>query len=122
VRKVLIVDDSRVLRLHLGRMMQALGWTTAEAENGRLALEALRADGEFVLALMDVNMPEMGGIECVKRVRVELPEHAVKVIMVTTEADSFLIADVLDGGADEFLMKPFTPENLRAKLQLLSLA
>jgi two-component system chemotaxis response regulator CheY len=119
---VLIVDDSRVLRLHLGRMMQALGWTTAEAENGRLALEALRADGEFVLALMDVNMPEMGGIECVKRVRVELPEHAVKVIMVTTEADSFLIADVLDGGADEFLMKPFTPENLRAKLQLLSLA
>jgi len=119
--KVLIVDDSRVLRMHLGIMMRAMGWQTDEAENGERALERLRADGSYELALMDVNMPEMGGIECVRRLRSELPGLAAKLMMVTTEADFSLIADVLEDGADEFLMKPFTRESLQAKLQLMSL-
>jgi two-component system chemotaxis response regulator CheY len=119
--KALIVDDSCVLRMHLGRMMQAMGWQIVEAENGKRALEALRIDSEFALALVDVNMPEMDGIECVRRIRLELPAHKLKVMMVTTEADFPLIEGVLADGADEFLMKPFTLENLRAKLQLLSL-
>ncbi len=119
--KVLIVDDSRVLRTHMSRLMRAMGWHTDEAENGKRALECLRADRSFELALMDVNMPEMNGIECVRRLRSELPELDMKLMMVTTEADSGLIADVLANGADEFLMKPFTRENLQAKLQLLSL-
>jgi two-component system chemotaxis response regulator CheY len=119
--KVLIVDDSRVLRMHLSRLMRAMGWHTDEAENGKCALERLHADHSFELALMDVNMPEMDGIECVRRLRSELPELDMKLMMVTTEADSNLIADVLANGADEFLMKPFTRENLQAKLQLMSL-
>jgi two-component system chemotaxis response regulator CheY len=120
--KALIVDDSRVLRLHMGKMMQEMGWKTAEAENGSLALDMLREDGDFTLALMDVNMPEMDGLECVRRLRTEMKDHTVKVMMVTTIADGNVIADVLDDGADEFLMKPFTPENLRAKLQILSIS
>jgi two-component system chemotaxis response regulator CheY len=119
--RVLIVDDSRVLRLHLAIMMRAMGWETDEVENGALALERLRADRSYDLALMDVNMPEMDGIECVRRLRSELPGRKTKLMMVTTEADFRLIADVLDNGADEFLMKPFTRENLQAKLQLMSL-
>jgi CheY-like chemotaxis protein len=71
--------------------------------------------------LMDVNMPEMDGLECVRRLRNELPELDTKLMMVTTESDSGLIADVLANGADEFLMKPFTRENLQAKLRLMSL-
>jgi len=93
--KALIVDDSKMLRLHLGRMMQAMGWSISEAENGRHALEMLRGDEEFTLALMDVNMPEMNGIECVRRLRTEL-QHKAKVMMVTTEADLHLIAGVLE--------------------------
>ena len=116
--KALIVDDSKMLRLHLGRMMQAMGWSISEAENGRHALEMLRGDEEFTLALMDVNMPEMNGIECVCRLRTEL-QHKAKVMMVTTEADLHLIAGVLEDGADEFLMKPFSPQSLREKLQLM---
>jgi two-component system chemotaxis response regulator CheY len=119
--KALIVDDSKMLRLHLGKMMRAMGWCTSEAENGAHALEVLRGDDEFVLALMDVNMPVMNGIECVRRLRAEFG-HKAKIMMVTTEADLHLIAGVLEDGADEFLMKPFTPENLRAKLQILSLS
>jgi len=119
--KVLIVDDSRVLRMHLSRLMRAMGWHTDEVENGKRALERLRADNSFELALMDVNMPEMDGLECVRRLRNELPELDTKLMMVTTESDSRLIADVLANGADEFLMKPFTRENLQAKLRLMSL-
>jgi two-component system, chemotaxis family, chemotaxis protein CheY len=119
--KVLIVDDSRVLRMHLGIMMRAMGWQIDEAENGARALERMRAGDTYELVLMDVNMPEMDGIECVRMLRSELPGLAAKVMMVTTEADFRLIADVLDKGADEFLMKPFTRENLQAKLQLMSL-
>ena len=119
--KVLIVDDSRVLRMHLGIMMRAMGWQTDEAENGARALERLHVDGSYALVLMDVNMPEMDGLECVRRLRNELPELDTKLMMVTTESDSRLIAEVLANGADEFLMKPFTRENLQAKLRLMSL-
>jgi two-component system chemotaxis response regulator CheY len=119
--KALIVDDSRVLRTHLGRIMRAMGWQTAETEDGSQALAALRAESEFDLALIDMNMPVMNGSECVRRIRSELPMHRVKVIMVTTEVDFPLIHELLRNGADEFLMKPFTPDNLRNKLELLSL-
>ena len=117
--KVLIVDDSRALRTHMSRLMRAMGWHTDEAENGKRALECLRADRSFELALMDVNMPEMNGIECVRRLRSELPELDMKLMMVTTEADHSFINQALDFGADEFLMKPFTPQSLREKLQLV---
>ena len=60
--KVLIVDDSRVLRMHLGIMMRAMGWQTDEADNGVRALECLRSNNTYELALLDVNMPEMDGI------------------------------------------------------------
>ena len=119
--RVLIVDDSRVLRSHLRGMMQALGWQTEEAENGLCALERLREGDDFELALVDVNMPEMNGIECVNRVRNELPEREMKLMMVTTESDFALIAEVLAQGADEFLIKPFSRENLLAKLRLMEL-
>ena len=119
--RVLIVDDSRALRVHLCMMMQSLGWQTEEAENGACALERLQRDKNFELALMDVNMPEMNGIECVRRLRRELPELDTKLMMVSTESDFPVIAEVLAHGADEFLMKPFTRENMLAKLRLMEL-
>jgi two-component system chemotaxis response regulator CheY len=119
--RVLIVDDSRVLRSHLSTVMQSLGWKTAEAENGRQALDALHKDGSYDLALMDVLMPEMDGIECLRRMRLELPGLAMKLMMVSTEEGFPVIAETLQQGADEFLMKPFTRENLVAKLRLMSL-
>jgi two-component system, chemotaxis family, chemotaxis protein CheY len=119
--KALIVEDSKVLRLHLRTIMQSLGWSTDEVENGKRALELLRGDSDFSLVLIDVNMPVMNGIECVRRVRSELPQLDLKLMMVTTESSFAMIAETLGNGADEFLMKPFTRENLLAKLSLMSL-
>jgi two-component system chemotaxis response regulator CheY len=90
-----------------------------EAKDGSDALAVLASEESFDLMLLDVNMPVMNGLECVKRLREARLGPAMKVMMVTTEADHSFITTALDNGADEFLMKPFTPESLREKMLLL---
>jgi two-component system, chemotaxis family, chemotaxis protein CheY len=119
--RTLIVDDSRFLRERLKQMLRPMGWEIEEAENGVEALNVLRGEAGFDLMLLDVNMPEMGGLECVRKLRAENIAPSMKVMMVTTEADSSFIVEALEYGADEFLMKPMTTESLRSKLLLLGL-
>jgi two-component system chemotaxis response regulator CheY len=120
--RTLIVDDSRFLRERLKQMLRPMGWDCEEAVDGADALEVLRRDSAFELMLLDVNMPEVDGLECVRRLRVEHMAPAMKVMMVTTEADASFIERALEYGADEFLMKPMTVESLQSKLLLLGLA
>jgi two-component system chemotaxis response regulator CheY len=96
-----------------------MGVACEEAVNGSDALSVLAAREEFDLMLLDVNMPVMNGLECVKALRDRRLGPEMKVMMVTTEADHSFITTALDNGADEFLMKPFTPESLREKMLLL---
>ena len=119
--RALIVDDSRFLRQWMQRAMQAKGWECAEAEHGQAALDVLREKGAFELMLLDVNMPVMNGLECVRELRASGAYAGMKVMMVTTEADSSFVATALQYGADEFLMKPVTDESLQSKLLLLGL-
>jgi two-component system chemotaxis response regulator CheY len=120
--RALIVDDSSFVREYLRALLQRMGVSCEEAVNGSEALTVLAAADAFDLMLLDVNMPEMNGLECVKALReAKLAEH-MKVMMVTTEADNSFISAALDNGADEFLMKPFTPESLREKMALLGFA
>jgi two-component system chemotaxis response regulator CheY len=120
--RALIVDDSSFIREYLRHLLQRMGVTCEEAVDGSDALSRLSAAGAFDLMLLDVNMPGMNGIECVKAVREAKLGPEMKVMMVTTEADNSFISAALDNGADEFLMKPFTPESLREKMALLGLA
>ena len=120
--RALIVDDSRFIRDYLRRLLHQMGITCEEAVNGSNALEVLAAAQAFDLMLLDVNMPVMNGLECVKALREAHLGPQMKVMMVTTEADNSLIAAALNNGADEFLMKPFTPESLREKMALLGFA
>jgi len=100
-----------------GLAMVGVAYTLAGA-----ALAVLTDEKEFDLMLLDVNMPVMNGLECVKALREAKMHPQMKVMMVTTEADNSFIATALDNGADEFLMKPFTPESLREKMMLLGFA
>lgn len=122
--RALIVDDSSFVREHLRRLLHRMGVACVEAADGSAALEVLSAqqDQEFDLMLLDVNMPVMNGLECVKTLRTAKLQPEMKVMMVTTEADNSFISRALDNGADEFLMKPFTQESLREKLMLLGFA
>jgi two-component system chemotaxis response regulator CheY len=118
----LIVDDSRFIRQYLRQLLEGMGMNCSEASDGFEALETLRESTQFDFMLLDVNMPRMSGLECVKQLREQQLQAPMKVMMVTTEADNSYICQALDYGADEFLMKPFTPECLREKLMMLGMA
>lgn len=121
--RALIVDDSRFMRAHLRQLLERLGVQCLEARDGLQALDLLRADdGAFDFMLLDVNMPRMTGLECVKQLRESALGPEMKVMMVTTECDNVFIEAALQHGADEFLMKPFTAEGLREKLAMMGLA
>ena len=119
--QALVIDDSRAMRLILGRMLRELGLDVAEAANGREGLDQL--DGGLLpeLVLVDWNMPVMTGIEFVDAVRRPPYSSAAKVVMVTTETEIPQVVRALEVGADEYVMKPFTKESIFEKLQLLGL-
>lgn len=120
--RALIVDDSSFIREYLRHLLDRMGVVCEEAVNGSDALTVLADKQEFDLMLLDVNMPVMNGLDCVKALREAKLGPEMKVMMVTTEADHTFITTALDNGADEFLMKPFTPESLREKMLLLGFA
>jgi len=119
--RALIVDDSSFIREYLRHLLDRMGIVCEEAVDGSEALTVLAAAQAFDLMLLDVNMPVMNGLECVKALREARLGPGMKVMMVTTEADHTFISTALDSGADEFLMKPFTSESLREKMLLLGL-
>jgi two-component system chemotaxis response regulator CheY len=120
--RALIVDDSRFIRQYMRQLLQGMGLSCEEAKDGNEALEMLRGALSFDFMLLDVNMPGMSGLECVKTLREAGLQPPMKVMMVTTEADNSYIRQALEYGANEFLMKPFTPESLREKLAMIGLA
>jgi two-component system chemotaxis response regulator CheY len=120
--RALIVDDSRFIRQYMRQLLERMDMSCEEAVDGREALDALVSGAAFDFMLLDVNMPGMSGLECVKELREAGLQAPMKVMMVTTEADNSFITRALEYGADEFLMKPFTPQSLREKLTMLGLA
>lgn len=120
--RTLIVDDSRFLRLHIRQLLEKLGMRCDEAADGPEALDRLRTGQAFDCMLLDVNMPGMNGLDCVRELRRAGLQPEMKVMMVTTEVDHSFIRQALEYGADEYLMKPFTPTSLREKLLLIGMA
>jgi two-component system chemotaxis response regulator CheY len=117
--RALIVDDSSFIREYLRHLLSRMDVVCEEAVDGSDALIVLARAQDFDLMLLDVNMPVMNGLECVKTLREKHLGPEMKVMMVTTEADHTFITTALDNGADEFLMKPFTPASLREKMLLM---
>ena len=120
--KALVVDDSRTIRMIIRRILVELGYEVCEASNGREALDVLKAEEAAVdLVLADWNMPEMNGLELVKQLR-RIPEYlSMKVIMVTTETEIAQMVSALEAGANEYVMKPFTKDILKEKLELVGI-
>jgi two-component system chemotaxis response regulator CheY len=119
----LVVDDSRTIRMILRRVLAEENFEVLEAGNGREALQVLDASPAPVsLVLADWNMPEMNGLELVKQLRSRPEMSSVKVIMVTTEAETEHVVAALEAGANEYVMKPFTKEILKQKLEMIGVA
>ncbi len=116
----LVIDDSRAMRTILTRILNGLGFDVAQAADGVEALAQLRRQLPAV-ALVDWNMPNMNGLELVLAIRRQKAYGAVKLMMVTTESELHQIARALAAGADEYVTKPFTPDVIAEKLELLGL-
>jgi two-component system, chemotaxis family, chemotaxis protein CheY len=120
--KALIVDDSKTIRIILGKILRELGYEICEAANGKDALEMIEREKTAVtLVLADWNMPEMNGLDLVKHLRQNPELASVKVIMVTTETEVDHIVSALEAGANEYVMKPFTKDILKEKLELVGI-
>ena len=122
--QAIVVDDSRAMRMLMGRVLKDIGFEVDEAGDGNQALDRLRerlAADPVQLALVDWNMPEMSGIELVEAVRADPVFSSLRIVMVTTETELSQVSRALEAGADEYLMKPFTRDDVVGKLELLGL-
>lgn len=119
--KAIVVDDSRATRLIVRKALAQEGFEVVEAGDGKQALDELLKSGPVDLALVDWNMPVMTGYELICEVRTKPQFDGMSIMMVTTETEISQMQKALDAGANEYLMKPFTPDILREKLLLLGL-
>lgn len=117
MKTCLVVDDSRVIRKVARRILEELGYDVAEAADGAEALAWCRAMMPDAI-LLDWNMPVMGGLEFIRRLRLEPGGSIPKVVFCSVENELEQIREALDAGADEFVMKPFDGEILGGKLAL----
>jgi two-component system chemotaxis response regulator CheY len=117
----LVIDDSRAVRLIIGKILRDAGIDVIEASNGREALARMIEYPEVELILVDWNMPEMDGLDYVRAVRSQREYDPVRIMMVTSETEQEQVVRAIDAGANEYLMKPFTKEVLIAKLSLLDI-
>lgn len=117
--QALVIDDSRAVRLIIGRILREIGMEVLEAGDGVQALAQLDRNPGVELMLVDWNMPEMNGLDFIRAVRANRAYDAVRILMVTSEAQADQVARALSAGANEYLMKPFSKDVLVAKLNLL---
>ena len=115
MKTILLVDDSRAVRLVGRRIMGTFGLNVLE--DGKQALEVARANPELDAVLLDWNMPIMDGMEFLKALRAEAREKQPIVVMCTTENDMPQIVQAMQAGANEYIMKPFTEDIVRDKLE-----
>ena len=106
--KILLVDDSQMMRNVQRKMLEKISTEFAEAGNGVEALSALQKSGPVGLIICDWNMPIMDGLTFVKTLRTV--DKTTPVIMCTTEAEKPRIIEALKAGVNNYLVKPFTPE------------
>ncbi|MDQ0506696.1 response regulator [Xanthobacter agilis] len=121
MKTCLVVDDSGVVRKIARRILERLGFLVEEAVNGQNALESCdRAMPDVIL--LDWEMPVVSGIEFLRLLRAREGGTVPKVIFCTSLNDMSHIAEALEAGADEYIMKPFDDEILHEKLEAVGLA
>jgi len=117
----MIIDDSRAMRSILRRIVAGLDFETLEAGDGQQALDLFESGQVPDLCLVDWNMPIMDGYTFITRVRANKDWRNVTLMMVTTESEQGQIVKALAAGAHEYVIKPFTPDAIVEKLDLLGL-
>jgi len=111
--RILVVDDEESIREMVSKIITHIGHEAVTARNGKEALEILR-NKPFSILITDIKMPEMDGFELMKASRAELPD--LYIICMTAHGASYTYTDVVTFGATDYIPKPFTIDEVRAKL------
>ncbi len=115
--KVLVVDDFPTMRRIIKNLLKQLGFQQiTEAEDGAHALSLIREKPvDFVVT--DWNMPRLTGIELLKTLRADPKYKSLPVLMITAEAEKDCIIQAIKAGVNNYIVKPFTAETLKEKLE-----
>src|SRR5258708_676695 len=115
--RALLVDDDSVIRALARGVLQKNGYEVTEAADGLAALDVLAADPGYALMVLDLDMPRMGGLEALGRVRSSVHTAALPVIVITgsTSEDTEVVA--MDQGADDYVRKPIDPARFAARVK-----
>ena len=115
--RFLIVDDSTTMRRIIINTLNKVGYNDcAEASNGREGMERLATLGADMV-ITDWNMPEMSGIDFIRAIRSNTATRNLPVLMVTTNAAKDDIVEALRAGINSYVVKPFTPETIKEKIE-----
>ena len=117
--RVLIVDDMLTMRKLVGKVCKEIGFTDlTEAADGAIAWEAIaNANPPIGLVISDWNMPNTSGLDLLKRVRGDARHGKLPFVLVTAEAEQHQIVEAIKAGVSNYVVKPFTSEGLKAKLE-----
>jgi DNA-binding response OmpR family regulator len=113
--KVLIAEDDRDSRELLSWLLQKLGYQVVATENGKEAWEAYRKGG-FRLVISDLLMPDIDGLELCRRIRKHRQSKYTYIIVITALIGKKDYLEGMQAGADDFVTKPFDPDELKARL------
>lgn len=107
---ILLVDDAAFMRMMLKDILTKNGYTVVgEAENGLKAIDKYR-ELKPDLALMDITMPEMDGLQALKKIKGEWPD--AKVVMCSAMGQQAMVIEAIQSGARDFIVKPFQPDRV----------
>ncbi|MBI5849250.1 MAG: chemotaxis response regulator CheY [Nitrospirae bacterium] len=114
--KFLVVDDFSTMRRIVKNILKQLGYENIdEAEDGAQAFSKLQ-NGEYDFVVSDWNMPNMDGLELLKKIRSDERLKAMPVLMVTAEAEKDKVITAIQAGVNNYIVKPFTAEVLKEKM------
>jgi len=114
--KLLLVDDSSTMRRIQRNVLEKIGISDIEeASDGLEAIQKLR-EKPFDIVLLDWNMPNLDGLSTLKKIRATEGIKSVRVVMCTSESEKTKIIEAVKCGANNYIVKPFTPEVLKEKL------
>lgn len=119
--RAMIIDDSRAMRSILRRIVTELDFEATEAGHGQEALDKMSNGPLPDVCLIDWNMPIMDGYTFITKVRQNPDWRKIALMMVTTESEQSQIVKALAAGAHEYVIKPFTPDAIAEKFELLGL-
>lgn len=117
--QILVVDDSATVRNEVSGFLQQQGMTVATAVDGKDGLDKMRVDRAIKLVISDVNMPNMDGLTMVEKIRGELRNTTVNIIMLTTESDPRMKERGKAAGVKGWIVKPFKGDAVVASIKKL---